>query len=74
MGVSCEQSLHVEEKQNARREEQPVETRAEEPEKNREMIDSGLVDSTEGYHESRRCSRDTHPESYIFSSILVYEE
>jgi len=26
------------------------------------MIDSGLW---EGYHESRRCSRDTNPESYI---------
>ena len=25
------------------------------------MIDSGLV----GYHESRRCSRDTYPESYV---------
>ena len=25
------------------------------------MIDSGW----EGYHESRRCSRDTYPESYI---------
>jgi len=37
------------------------------------MIDSGLVGSThthagplwEGYHESRRFSRDTYPESYI---------
>ena len=37
------------------------------------MMDSGLVGSTdlhsshsqEGYHESRRCSRDTYPESYI---------
>jgi len=31
------------------------------------VIDSGLVGSTdwEGYHESRRCSRDTYPESYI---------
>ena len=30
------------------------------------MIDSGLVGPLwEGYHESRRCSRDTSPESYI---------
>jgi len=33
------------------------------------VIDSGLVGSTdfhwEGYHESRRCFRDTYPESYI---------
>ena len=32
------------------------------------VIDSGLVGSTdfwEGFRESRRCSRDTHPESYI---------
>ena len=31
------------------------------------LIDSGLVGSTvwEGYRESRRCSRDTYPESYI---------
>jgi len=32
------------------------------------VIDAGLVGSTdlwEGYHESRRCSRDTYPESYI---------
>ena len=43
------------------------------------LIDSGLVGSTdfhsshpqgheplwEGYHESRRCTRDTYPESYI---------
>ena len=29
-----------------------------------------------GYHESRRCSRDTYPESYITKSIsiLVYED
>jgi len=27
----------------------------------------------EGYRESRRCSRDTYPESYI-TSILVYED
>ena len=31
------------------------------------MIDSGLVGSTvwEGYHESRRCSRDTYPNSLL---------
>jgi len=28
----------------------------------------------EGCHESRRCSRDTYPESYISPSILVYED
>ena len=40
------------------------------------MIDSGLVGSTdwEGYHESRRCSRDTYPESYITEYTLVYED
>jgi len=31
---------------------------------NTRLIDSGLVGSTKGYHESRRCSRDTYPESY----------
>ena len=30
-----------------------------------QMIALGLVGSTEGCHESRRCSRDTYPESYI---------
>ena len=34
------------------------------------MIDSGLA-GREGYHESRRCSRDTYPEP---PSILVYED
>ena len=44
------------------------------------MTDSGLVGSTdfsfirEGFRESRRCSRDTCPESYITEYILVYEE
>jgi len=28
-------------------------------------ITSGMIDSWEGYRESRRCSRDTYPESYI---------
>ena len=28
----------------------------------------------EGYCESRRCSRDTHPESYITEYTMVYEE
>ena len=28
----------------------------------------------EGYRESRRCSRDTYPESYITEYILIYEE
>jgi len=32
-------------------------------------IDSGLW---EGYHESRRCSRDTYPD--ISPSIIVYED
>ena len=27
-----------------------------------------------GYHESRRCSRDTYPESYISKYILIYED
>ena len=31
---------------------------------------NGLIDSWEGCRESRRCSRDTSPESYI----LVYED
>jgi len=54
-----------------------------------EMIDTGLVGSTdfhasrdhtlvgplgEGYHESRRCSRDTYPESYITKNTIVYED
>ena len=28
----------------------------------------------EGYRESRRCSRDTYPESYITECILIHEE
>jgi len=32
-----------------------------------------VIDSVEGHHESRRCSRDTYPESDI-TSILVYEK
>jgi len=28
----------------------------------------------EGFRESRRCSRDTYPESYITKYILIYEE
>jgi len=28
----------------------------------------------EGYHESRKCSRDTYPESYITDYTSVYEE
>jgi len=32
------------------------------------------VERWEGCRESRRCSRDTYPESYISPSILVYEE
>jgi len=28
----------------------------------------------EGYLESRRCSRDTYPESYITEYTLVYED
>jgi len=27
----------------------------------------------EGYHESRRCSRDTYPESYI-TKLLIFEK
>ena len=41
------------------------------------MIDSGLVGSTdfwEGFRESRRCSRDTYPESFITEYTLVYED
>ena len=41
------------------------------------VIDSGLVGSMdfwEGYRESRRCSRDTYPESYITKYTLVYED
>ena len=30
-----------------------------------ELIVSGLIGSTDLYHESRRCSKDTYPESYI---------
>ena len=29
------------------------------------IIGYGVIDSWLGYHESRRCSRDTYPESYI---------
>jgi len=36
-----------------------------------QMIDSGLW---EGFRESRRCSRDTYPESYITEYILIYED
>ena len=40
------------------------------------MIDSGLVGSTdwERYHNSRRCSRGTYPESYItkYTSVRRY--
>ena len=32
------------------------------------LIDSGLG---EGYHESKRCSRDTHPESYITKQTSI---
>ena len=28
----------------------------------------------EGFRESRRCSRDTYPDSYITEYILIYEE
>jgi len=41
------------------------------------VIDSGLVGSTdshsllEGFHESRRCSRDTYPESYIIKDSSI---
>ena len=28
----------------------------------------------EGFRESRRCSRDTYPESYITEYILIYED
>ena len=39
------------------------------------LIDSGLVGSTwEGYRESRRCSRDNYPESYINEYTSVYED
>ena len=41
------------------------------------VTDSGLVGSTdlwEGYHGSRRCSRDTYPESHVSPSILVVKE
>ena len=41
------------------------------------LIDSGLVGSTDfwkGFRESRRCSRDTYPESYITKYTLVYED
>jgi len=31
----------------------------------RAVIDPGLAGSLGGYHDSRRCSRDTYPESYI---------
>ena len=49
------------------------------------VMDSGLIGSTdflfitstwawEGFGESRRCSRDTYPESYITEYSLVYED
>ena len=28
----------------------------------------------EGFRESRRCSKDTYPESYITECILIYED
>ena len=31
-------------------------------------------DRLEGFRESRRCSRDTYPESYITEYILIYED
>ena len=36
------------------------------------MIGSGLL--WEGFRESRRCSRDTYPESYITEYTSVYED
>ena len=35
---------------------------------------SRLPSLWEGFRESRRCSRDTYPESYITENILIYEE
>jgi len=35
------------------------------------MIDSGRW---EGFRESKRCLRDTHPESYITKYVLIYED
>jgi len=32
------------------------------------------VSLAEGFRESKRCSRDTYPESYITEETLVYEE
>ena len=32
------------------------------------------MNDREGYHESRKCSRDTYPESYITDYTPVYEE
>jgi hypothetical protein len=34
---------------------------------------SGLVGSTEGFRDSRRCSRDTYPESYITEHTYYME-
>ena len=42
--------------------------------RSRRVVFDGVVDSELGYHESRRCSRDTYPESYRTPSILIYEE
>ena len=42
--------------------------------RSRRVVFDGVVDSELGYHESRRCSRDTYPESYRTPSIPIYEE
>ena len=34
----------------------------------------GWLNEWEGFRESRRCSRDTYPESYISENILIHEE
>ena len=34
----------------------------------------GWLHGWEGFRESRRCSRETYPESYITEYILMYED
>ena len=40
----------------------------------RTAVDSARLSLWEGFRESRRCSRDTYPASYITEHILIYED
>ena len=40
----------------------------------RDRLRVGWVNGCEGFHESRKCSRDAYPESYTTEYTLVYED